>query len=1037
MSELPRNVSAIPLSHPSTKGSAFFSEQDPSDERRWGGNKQTMLAIIRLAAMFHDMGKATNLFQRKLHAALNGAPAQADALRHELVSALAWDELAKGRNEVDLLRYLQHMPAGDLDAAMVAAALKGAEIFRGVQDADRDGKGVEFAFLSGPPTALAVGLLVLGHHRQPMLSLNGTQPTTGNHCNPTAKLAEDDLQVAPGTLYWHEPHWIEGVWAEAARIGNAGVVLPLLDLHGRAALMLADHFGSASKETSDPHSQIANTNRTADGKVVAADSLFTHVQRVTDACCGSFDALVTARGAYPALQPLETPQAILKIDTTGRFGWQGRAAARAGELCASGDGGFFACVIAGTGSGKTRAAPAILAAACFNDPDPSRRRLRFTLGLGLRTLATQSGREYLEDLGFSSRDVSVMVGQAEIEFRDDARRPDAADLTGSGDMLGGLDPANVLPAGEDTLKSVSGDEADWQSDLSHDPAAALPDFVGAMALKEGARGGKLSQLARSPIICATVDHIISAASPERSRHLAASLRIITSDLILDEVDQYGPEDLAVVARLAYLVGAAGHRLIIMSATVTADIAEALHEAYASGWSAHASVFRRADRVHTLCLSDREGALSDNAEGAEFATCFKQVAATTNEYLEAAPSPRRAEILPDVSASELPALISRICSEMHDRHSSPIEGFQVSAGFVRLTRVGHTAAVAARLPQPADRLRAVICLHSRFPRIGRSWIERQLKRALTRKGEDPDAGLRQLASEEGLFEAARTAGHKDIEIVLVCSPVIETGNDLDFDYAVLDPSSTRSIVQAAGRVQRHRGGCPDLPNIAILARPLVTLFDDRKLSMPGVETKPAPITMVNPVNLNKFNASSRTTSLLLEMGTGASIDARMVNGPAASAPLPRAEAELCRRHLFNETASIREWTGKVLARHGARQSRVRRFRRENGFNVLAWREGRSLSRLNWFWNRYPGRRPSAPPERDRNIDLAPKLTRPLFQDFLERAWAAHTDEKEITSLMGQELLGVSWASNDPEILPDLLFSEDLGMFRQSSLEEFEG
>ena len=52
-------------------------------------------------------------------------------------------------------------------------------------------------------------------------------------------------------------------------------------------------------------------------------------------------------------------------------------------------------------------------------------------------------------------------------------------------------------------------------------------------------------------------------------------------------------------------------------------------------------------------------------------------------------------------------------------------------------------------------------------------------------------------------------------ILVATPVEEIGRDHDFDWAVVEPSSYRSIIQLAGRVRRHRDGGIDNPNIALL------------------------------------------------------------------------------------------------------------------------------------------------------------------------------------------------------------------------------
>jgi CRISPR-associated endonuclease/helicase Cas3 len=52
-------------------------------------------------------------------------------------------------------------------------------------------------------------------------------------------------------------------------------------------------------------------------------------------------------------------------------------------------------------------------------------------------------------------------------------------------------------------------------------------------------------------------------------------------------------------------------------------------------------------------------------------------------------------------------------------------------------------------------------------------------------------------------------------ILVATPVEEVGRDHDFDWAVVEPSSYRSIIQLAGRVRRHRAGEVANPNVGLL------------------------------------------------------------------------------------------------------------------------------------------------------------------------------------------------------------------------------
>lgn len=997
--------------------------------RPMSGPMASLRAIIRVAAMFHDLGKATNLFQDKLRAAIAGRQTVPDALRHELVSALAWDELCTAGP-------IEEIDAAAIDRAMAAAAARGALLHAAA--AGGWPMSVPFGFVDAGALAETVGLLILTHHRQPMLSEDGRLLRADLHVTADSPLAPGMLDVAAGTPFWHEPGWIDRLRAELAKVTGPEAVAEIADLHGRSALMLADHYGSSAKRPSPDGGKGQIANSTPDGRHVA-DSLHRHVERVVDASRSSFDALVSSRLNYPGLLADEVPAAILTPSSTGRFGWQGRAAAEAARLAGSGEGGFFACLMAGTGTGKTRAAPSILAAAAFADAVPDRRALRFTLGLGLRTLATQSGKEYIDDLGFSERDVSVMVGSPPLEFRDDPDDRKKGEkfeepITGSGDMLDGLDPVDLFAAGSEVPEHGAEGEDDWLLGLTHDVDRRVPAFVDLLANGDDAfrpgRGEKLRKLASCPILCATVDNVIQAASPERSRHLAASLRVLTSDLILDEVDQYSAEDISVVGRLAWLTGAAGRRLIIMSATVTPRIAQALFDAYRAGWSAHARAFGLRDHVHALCTADAEGSLFGNGDGLDFRACLERTRDGALAGISASGACRQAELLEFDGLKGLAGAVSSACSRMHDRHAADLDGFRVSVGFVRATRISHTARLAMEFPEPGPgRIRAVVCLHSRFTRLGRGWIETRLKAALTRKGADPEAGLRALCAREGLFEQARAARVRDIEIVLVCSPVIETGNDLDFDYAILDPSSTRSIVQAAGRVQRHRLRVPDAPNIAILGAPLVTLEGHGRLEMPGVETANPALTNVGKIVLGQFGAADRRTASLL--GPVAEIDARMILGPAGDAPLPAAEDALVGRYLEGGPVALASWTGSHLARQCCLQSRARHFRRSTTMKIVAWQSGDNLERLSWRWDRAPGRQePGLHDVVAERIASAPPLDRPLFSGIARRAWRALFSDEEPDDRKARKLLCVDWELYDTEAVedPQLIYDETLGLIR---------
>lgn len=81
----------------------------------------------------------------------------------------------------------------------------------------------------------------------------------------------------------------------------------------------------------------------------------------------------------------------------------------------------------------------------------------------------------------------------------------------------------------------------------------------------------------------TLDHLISASESVRGgHHIVPILRLLTSDLILDEPDDFAQEDLPALSRLVYLAGLFGSRVLLSSATLTPDFITGLFKAYQAG-----------------------------------------------------------------------------------------------------------------------------------------------------------------------------------------------------------------------------------------------------------------------------------------------------------------------------------------------------------------------------------------------------------------------------------------------------------------------
>lgn len=998
---------------------------------------------VRIAILFHDLGKATQLFQDMLASALRGDAIEGTFIRHELFSAAVWDVLFGRLDDPALKAALIAVTPEEIDRACEEA------IDRLLRNGSPSDRPLTFDFLRDETRmSFAVGMLILTHHRLPdgdsdHLTLRGS-----THARPLPSGGRDALRLAPGRHIWHETWWKRHMIRDVKDM-EPGVAVVGLDIALRGALVLADHLGSAEKEIASELPEILANTREDAGTLRPADSLSLHTRRVYCSSSATFDLMHRLRHRLPALSEEQMPLDLVRPEIADdRFRWQMDAANAARRLAGETEGGFFACLLAGTGTGKTRGAPTILAGAAFGDARPERRYFRMTLGLGLRVLATQSAKEYVTDLGLQVENVRTLVGSAPIEFG--PMEDDNLEAVDGSESLGALPEWLRIERAEGPVPVLgSAEEENWLRGLSLDTDRGIPAILASAVRHSGKKAATFATLASTPIVVGTIDHLMSVAAPVRSGFLPAAIRTLSSDLILDEIDQYGSEDIAAIARLVYQAAAGGRRVIIMSATLTSEVAEAMHAAYLAGWSQYARTFGTADHVNVLLTGDAPGSVVTNATGEAFPALYDRCRNAVLSALNTAPTGRRGEILPP--CKDWNALLRQVqesCSRMHDLNRVELDGFSVSVGLVRMTRISHTTALfqqlqAGRLDNGAEgvRLRVKLCLHSNMPRLQRAWIEDRLKCALTRKerkGRDPRAGLRDLCRTENLFGRAEVLGTKEIEIVCVTSPVIETGNDLDFDYAVVDPISLRSIIQTAGRVRRHRSADWARTNILILDRSPVVM-ESGKLAKPGVETPGATDeTRVSPGDLSCV--PRRTFAELAGGLVFDTVDASpILSDNEGLSPLKDAEAKLRCAMLARreEGAPLGKYLDRVAARMNTMFTRSRRFRRSTSGSVCYALFGEDLSTARWqvdldpgskrhLW-RVPGTEHLHEPEEDRASAMGF-----LFTYALERAWATQSNQVDTAGqarlLRDLSSVEISTFNLEKTLIPVMTYTEQTGFSR---------
>ncbi|MDY0308374.1 MAG: type I-F CRISPR-associated helicase Cas3f, partial [Castellaniella sp.] len=531
------------------------------DENAWH-HLPLMTALAALAALLHDLGKATQAFQDRLG---NPGLRERNHYRHEWVSVRLFQAFVGQDDDTGWLQRLADCAAPGADAkAFEALWLDHASgrLLRDGRDEPQARQHLPFAHL--PPLAQAVAWLVFTHHRLPCLPVQKAQDVDAQDMDDDRRVhhrfgarprslnqnALDDVllrisadwnepreNVPASTLaaHWYFPHGlpvIQPAWRkQAARYarklqellqatGQRTVLHDPFAMHVvRLCLMLADHHYSSLTDAaarapylSKDYPLYANTcrnnyhngscpclqdrrqapifNQTLDEHLLGVQAHATLVAR----------SLPSLTHSLPALK---NHKPLKKRSADPRFAWQDKAADLAASVRArAAQQGAFIVNMASTGCGKTLGNARVMNALADQATG-----LRCAFAMGLRTLTLQTGRVFQNDLQLNDEQLAIQVGgaasRALFEYWEQQ-----AEATGSASSQALLDEAGtVLYEGND----------------QHPLLQRLTDDAKARAL------------IAAPLLVCTVDHLTPATESLRGgRQIAPMLRLLTSDLVLDE-----------------------------------------------------------------------------------------------------------------------------------------------------------------------------------------------------------------------------------------------------------------------------------------------------------------------------------------------------------------------------------------------------------------------------------------------------------------------------------------------------------------------
>jgi len=773
-------------------------------------------SLTAIAALFHDWGKASDLFQEKLKPNSKNT-LKADPIRHEWVSCLLLYTFIK-ECEKKQMDWLECLIIGNIDEELVKNNISG---------------DISKPFKDIPKLAQIIFWLIVSHHRLPSFSKDKKilrKEWQGEEAvdidtvlayitkawgyenrqdeDEYKKRVQNCFTFSKGLLL-NSPRWIKELkkWSRKLKTeinsfqtsledGSLRVILH----HARVALMLGDHFYSsqiADSSWENVTGLFANTDfKTKKLK----QKLDEHIVGVQKSAIKIAHSLIQFEN-----EPLkaENIKVLLKPSPKSYF-WQDKAVKALKENYTT-KCGFFAVNMASTGCGKTFANAKIMQAV-----SDDKKSIRYILALGLRTLTLQTGDEYREKIGLSSKELAVLIGSKAV-------------LNLHNNKNDSEDNQELIYGGSESVASLFDEAIDSECDLPNEGLATL------------IQSEKDKQFLYAPVLACTIDHLMGAVETKRGgKYILPALRLSSSDLVIDEVDDFSGSDIIAIGRLVFLAAMLGRKVMISSATIPPDLAEGYFNIYKKGWELFAKTREVNNSIYCAWIDEFKSDVQkiEINEGVakyrEYHNTFidkrvsnllKQNAKRKADIFECDEQMDECEFEDnDIKQNSYFEIIKEAVLIKHKEHHSVDKhtNKKVSFGVVRVANIDPCVSLSLYLQEQkldTDTELKVMTYHSRQVLLLRHLQEKHLDEVLKRKekeGEEPLAFRNEIIRKH-----LDSSTVKNIIFILVATPVEEVGRDHDFDWAVVEPSSYRSIIQLAGRVRRHREGETQTPNISLL------------------------------------------------------------------------------------------------------------------------------------------------------------------------------------------------------------------------------
>lgn len=326
-----------------------------------------------------------------------------------------------------------------------------------------------------------------------------------------------------------------------------------------------------------------------------------------------------------------------------------------------------------------------------------------------------------------------------------------------------------------------------------------------------------------PLLITSMDHFIKIVECTKGgQDIFPFLRLLVSDFIIDGCDNYKPQQFSAILRLIYLIGCTGKKVVFSSPTIPPDLAYAAFFTYSKGYRVFSKLNNESYSAYSFTFADERN--TENHKCSVLTDISSEFGCFQTRYINFCQQKlEKAAVQPSISAriAEYSALklkntpdesyfswLFDIASDLHRENclTDKNTATEISFGFIELQDADKCAACASFIlnnkteyieSRYPDTLFKLLLYHDRHM----LYVQDETEKYLNNLSESLSSN--KIFSEPSVKRIIDDYSDKYSNIIfcVISCPQMLYQVDLNFNWAVIEPVSWQHILQGAANLKK--------------------------------------------------------------------------------------------------------------------------------------------------------------------------------------------------------------------------------------------